>query len=152
MCFKNATIIFFLLLTQSLFSQITIDDVGDGWKNQVDSALSLIKKTSPEHWKEVNEYCTHITFWLGDFSSTTDSSTVMISTKDIKLNSINNLACVIIHETHHLYILNKGIKLTEPKEELECYLWEYDFFKKLENPEYWLRVHLIKCITHYSEE
>jgi len=152
MCFKNALIFVFLLFTTNLFSQILVDDVGDGWKSQVDSALLLIKKTSPEHWTEVENYCTHITFWLGNFSTTTDSSTVMISTKDIRLNSINNLACIIIHETHHLYILNKGIKLTEPKEELECYLYELKFVNKLKDCEFWLKAHVIKCINHYSEE
>jgi hypothetical protein len=152
MCFKNALIFVFLLFTTNLFSQILVDDVGDGWKSQVDSALLLIKKTSPEHWIEVEKYCTHITFWLGNFSTTTDSSTVMISTKDIRLNSINNLACIIIHETHHLYILNKGIKLTEPKEELECYLYELKFVNKLKDCEFWLKAHVIKCINHYSEE
>lgn len=152
MYFKNAIIFVFLFFTTNLFSQILVDDVGDGWKSQVDSALLLIKKTSPEHWTEVEKYCTHITFWLGSFSTTTDSSTVMISTKDIRLNSINNLACIIIHETHHLYILNKGIILSEPKEELECYLWEYKFLNKLPNVEYWLKAHVIKCINHYSEK
>jgi hypothetical protein len=152
MCFKNAIIFVFLLFTTNLFSQILVDDVGDGWKSQVDSALLLIKKTSPEHWTEVENYCTHITFWLGNFSTTSDSSTVMISTKDIRLNSINNLACIIIHETHHLYILNKGIKLTEPKEELECYLYELKFVNKLKDCEFWLKAHVIKCINHYSEE
>jgi hypothetical protein len=152
MCFKNAIIFVFLLFTTNLFSQILVDDVGDGWKSQVDSALLLIKKTSPEHWTEVENYCTHITFWLGNFSTTTDSSTVMISTKDIRLNSINNLSCIIIHETHHLYILNKGIKLTEPKEELECYLYELKFVNKLKDCEFWLKAHVIKCINHYSEE
>jgi hypothetical protein len=152
MYFKNALIFVFLLLTTNLFSQILVDDVGDGWKSQVDSALLLIKKTSPEHWIEVENYCTHITFWLGNFSTTSDSSTVMISTKDIRLNSINNLACIIIHETHHLYILNKGIKLTEPKEELECYLYELKFVNKLKDCEFWLKAHVIKCINHYSEE
>ena len=151
MYIKNALIIVFLFFTTNLFSQILVDDVGDGWKSQVDSALLLIKKTSPEHWTEVEKYCTHITFWLGNFSTTTDSSTVMISTKDIRLNSINNLACLIIHETHHLYILNKDIKLSEPKEELECYLWEFNFLKKIPDSEYWLKAHVIKCINHYSQ-
>ena len=44
MYIKNALISFFLLITTSLFSQITIDDVGDGWKSKVDSALVLIQR------------------------------------------------------------------------------------------------------------
>ena len=150
MYIKNALIIFFIFLTSPIFSQITIDDVGDGWKNQVDSALSLIKVTSPEHWNEVSKYCTHITFWTGDFSTTVDSNTVMISRKDIYLNSINNLACIIIHESHHLMILQNDFGLTTSEEELDCYLWEWKFVKKLNSVEPWLQRHIIKCISVYS--
>ena len=152
MYIKNALISFFLLITTSLFSQITIDDVGDGWKSKVDSALVLIQRTSPEHWNQVEKSCKHITFWIGDFSTTTDSNTVMICRKDINIKSINNLACVIIHESHHLYIRQNYIVLTAPKEELECYYWELEFIKKLPNPEVWLEQHVIKCIINYKEE
>ena len=152
MYIKNALISFFLLITTSLFSQITIDDVGDGWKSKVDSALVLIQRTSPEHWNQVEKSCKHITFWIGDFSTTTDSNTVMICRKDINIKSINNLACVIIHESHHLYIQQHDIVVTAPKEELECYYWELEFIKKLPNPEVWLEQHVIKCIINYKEE
>jgi hypothetical protein len=151
MCFKNALIFFFLLITTNLCSQILVDDVGDGWKLKVESALILIKQTSPEHWEEVQKYCSHITYWMGDFSSTSDSSTVMISIKDMKIESINNLACIIIHETHHLYIAKNNILLSVSKEELECYLWELRFLNKVPDSEYWLKQHLIKCINHYTE-
>ncbi len=151
MYIKNALILFFIFLSNSLFSQITIDDVGDGWKSKVDSALSLIERTSPEHWSEVELYCKHITFWIGDFSTTIDSSTIMISRKDININSINNLACLIIHESHHLMIWQKYITLSVSSEELECYLWELEFVNKLNNPEPWLKNHVIKCIVKYSE-
>jgi hypothetical protein len=152
MYIKNALISIFLFISTALFSQITIDDVGDGWKSKVDSALVLIQRTSPEHWNQVEKSCKHITFWIGDFSTTTDSNTVMICRKDININSINNLACVIIHESHHLYIQQNYIVLTAPKEELECYYWELEFIKKLPNPEVWLEQHVIKCIINYKEE
>ena len=151
MCFKNATIILFCFFTFNLFSQILVDDVGDGWKSQVDSALMLIKKTSPEHWNEVSEYCNHITFWIGDFSTTTDTATVMISTKDMRIGSVNNLACIIVHEVHHLYILKTGRVLKPEEEELICYLWENEFLKKVPGAEEWLKRHIIKCIVIYSE-
>ena len=151
MYIKNALISIFLLMTTSLFSQITIDDVGDGWKSKVDSALTLIKNTSPEHWNQVEKSCKHITFWIGDFSTTIDSSTVMICRKDININSINNLACVIIHESHHLYIQKNNIVLSSAKEELDCYYYEMEFVKKLPNPEEWLVKHIIKCIINYKE-
>lgn len=152
MCFKNATIILFCFLTFNLFSQILVDDVGDGWKSQVDSALSLIEKTSPEHWSEIKQYCNHITFWIGDFSTTIDTATVMISTRDMKIGSVNNLACIIVHEVHHLYILKTDRVLKPEEEELICYLWENEFLKKLPGAEEWLKRHLIKCILIYSEK
>jgi hypothetical protein len=151
MYIKNALIFIFLLFSTTLFSQITVDDVGDGWKSKVDSALSLIERTSPEHWSEVEKYCKHITFWIGDFSTTTDSATIMISRKDININSINNLACLIVHETHHLMISQNDIVLPVNLEELECYYWEMKFIEKLPNVEPWLKNHVIKCIVKYQD-
>jgi hypothetical protein len=143
---KNALITILLLITTTVFSQIQIDDVGDGWKLKVDSALTLIKKTSPDHYKEVSEYCKHITYWMGGFSTTQDSSVVAISVKDMKIGSVNNIACIIVHESHHLAIQNKHIVMNPRKEELECYQYEYSFLEKIPNVEDWLIIHVIKNI------
>ena len=148
MCIKNALITIGLLLTTTLFSQIQIDDVGDGWKLKVDSALTLIKKTSPGHYKEVSEYCNHITYWMGSFSTTQDSSVVVISVKDMKIGSVNNIACIIVHESHHLLLRKKHIKLEPKKEELECYQYEYGFLQMVPNVEDWLTIHVIKNIIN----
>lgn len=143
---KNALITILLLITTTVFSQIQIDDVGDGWKLKVDSALTLIKKTSPDHYKEVSEHCKHITYWMGGFSTTQDSTVVAISVKDMKIGSVNNIACIIVHESHHLAIQKKHIKLEPRKEELECYQYEYSFLEKVPNVEDWLIIHVIKNI------
>ena len=143
---KNALITIALLLTTTVFSQIQIDDVGDGWKLKVDSALTLIKKTSPGHYKEVSEYCNHITYWMGSFSTTQDSSVVVISVKDMKIGSVNNIACIIVHESHHLLLRKKHIKLEPKKEELECYQYEYSFLEKVPNVEDWLIIHVINFL------
>jgi hypothetical protein len=148
MCIKNALITIGLLLTTTLFSQIQIDDVGDGWKLKVDSALTLIKKTSPGHYKEISEYCNHITYWMGSFSTTQDSSVVVISVKDMKIGSVNNIACIIVHESHHLLLRKKHIKLEPKKEELECYQYEYGFLQMVPNVEDWLTIHVIKNIIN----
>jgi hypothetical protein len=148
MYIKNAIITFLLLLSTTGFSQIQIDDVGDGWKLKVDSALTLIKKTSPEHYKEVSEYCKHITYWMGGFSTTQDSSVVVISVRDMKIGSINNLACIIVHESHHLAIQNKHIVMNPKKEELVCYQYEYEFLQRIPNAEDWLTIHVIKNIIN----
>ncbi len=148
MCIKNALITISLLLTTTVFSQIQIDDVGDGWKLKVDSALTLIKKTSPGHYKEISEYCNHITYWMGSFSTTQDSSVVVISVKDMKIGSVNNIACIIVHESHHLLLRKKHIKLEPKKEELECYQYEYGFLQMVPNVEDWLTIHVIKNIIN----
>ena len=148
MYIKNAIITFLLLLSTTGFSQIQIDDVGDGWKLKVDSALTLIKKTSPDHYKEVSEYCKHITYWMGGFSTTQDSSVVVISVKDMKIGSVNNLACIIVHESHHLAIQNKHIVMNPKKEELACYQYEYEFLQRIPNAEDWLTIHVIKNIIN----
>jgi hypothetical protein len=148
MYIKNAIITLLLLLSTTGFSQIQIDDVGDGWKLKVGSALTLIKKTSPEHYKEVSEYCKHITYWMGGFSTTQDSSVVVISVRDMKIGSINNLACIIVHESHHLMIQKKHIVMDSKKEELDCYQYEYEFLQRIPNAEDWLTIHVIKNIIN----
>jgi hypothetical protein len=148
MYIKNAIITFLMLFATTGFSQIQIDDVGDGWKLKVDSALTLIKKTSPEHYKEVSEYCDHITYWMGGFSTTQDSSVVAISVRDMKIGSVNNLACIIVHESHHLMIQKKHIVMDPKKEELECYQYEYVFLQRIPNAEDWLTIHVIKNIIN----
>jgi hypothetical protein len=148
MYIKNALITILLLIATTGFSQIQIDDVGDGWKLKVDSALTLIKKNSPEHYKEVSEYCNHITYWMGGYSTTQDSSVVVISVKDMKIGSVNNIACIIVHESHHLAIQKKHIVLEARKEELECYQYEYEFLQRIPNAEDWLTIHVIKNIIN----
>ena len=151
MRFKNAVVLIFLLLTIPVYSQIEIDDVGDGWKSKVDSALTLIKKTDQTAYKEVLDNCKHITYWMGAFSTTSDSATIMISTNDMKIGSVNNLACVIVHEAHHLYIKRNKIVYTPRKEEYVCYSYEYEFLRKLPSPEDWLTIHVIKCVMKFKD-
>jgi hypothetical protein len=60
----------------------------------------------------------------------------------MKINSINNLACLIVHESQHLKINAKSIILTEEEEELYCYRYEYEFAKKVIDIEDWLINHI----------
>jgi hypothetical protein len=145
----NAIIL--LLLSFNCYSQIKIDDVGDGWKSKVDSALVLIKTYDSFSYSIVTDHCNHITFWLNNFSSTQDPSTILIATKDMKIESINNLACLIVHEAHHLRFRHYGVIMTESEEELDCYKRELKFMLKLPNIEPWLIENAIKNIRKYSE-
>ena len=99
---KYILLIILFLTSFNSYSQIKIDDIGDNWKYKVDSALTVIKTYDPQKYDTLVKYCKHITFWVGDFSSTEDENTIMISQRDMKLNSINNIASVLVHESFHL--------------------------------------------------
>jgi hypothetical protein len=71
---------------------------------------------------------------------------IYIAVADLKLNSINNIAVVLVHESLHLYIAKKGIDMIPEKEETFCYMYELSFIKNLENPEPWLIEHAINNI------
>lgn len=145
----NAIIL--LLLSFNSYCQIKIDDVGDGWKNKVELALELIKKNDSFTYSIVTEHCNHITFWINDFSSTQTPSTILVATKDMKIESINNLACLIVHEAQHLRFKHYGVIMTESEEELECYKRELKFMLNLPNIEPWLVDNAIKNIRKYSQ-
>ena len=146
MCIKNALISILLIIYLPIHSQIKIDDVGDGWKGKVESALVLIEKTDQRAYNDVIKYCNHISFWNGNHSTTQYPSSIIISTKDIRINSINNLACLIVHESQHLKINAKSIVLNEDEEELYCYRYEYEFARKIIDIEDWLIQHIINNI------
>lgn len=150
MCFKNGIIIIITLIPFLLNAQIKIDDVGDGWKSKVDSALSIIKNNDEQSYNDVIEYCEHISYWLGDYSTTQYPSSIIISTNDIKIKSINNIACLIVHETFHLKQMQLGNTYDKNTEELMAYLFEYSFALKIDNIEDWLILHIIKQIENYQ--
>lgn len=148
----RATItIIILLFSFNSYCQIKIDDVGDGWKAKIESALTLIKYTDPYSYDIVKEHCNYISFWINDFSSTQNPSTILIATKDMKIESINNLACLIVHEAHHLRFKHYGVIMEESEEELICYKRELKFMLNIPNIEPWLIDNAIKNIRRYSK-
>jgi hypothetical protein len=150
MYIKNALILLLLLIPFFSFSQIEICDVAD-WKSKVDSAIMLIKERDTMRYNILIQNCKRIDFIIGDFSSTQPPSTIVISVKDMKLNSINNIACVLVHESYHLYLYNNKIKLDNRTEEVICYIWEYDFLCNLTYVEDWLFKNTIKQIIYYTD-
>jgi hypothetical protein len=142
-------LLFILLFSISSYSQIKIDDIGDNWKGKIQAALELIKTHDTVSYNMVIKNCKYITFWVADFSSTQDSSTILVSVKDMKLNSINNLACVLVHESYHLKIFNSKIKLLPSEEESICYHYEYNFLQKLSMVEPWLTKHVLTMDNYY---
>jgi hypothetical protein len=135
---KHLVVILLLLFNNNVVGQIKIDDVGDGWVEKVKQALSLIKHVDSEKYNTLIEVCDHVTFWNGNFSTTEDSHTIMISQSDIMRGSVNNVAAVLVHESRHLYFRKNGIKLKETDEETIAYMYELDFLMQVPKVEQYL--------------
>lgn len=140
-----------LFLSFNLFSQIRIDDVGDGWKQTVEQAINLIKQYDTTRYNLLLEVCTHISYSTAPFSTTESGNTILISQNDIKSNNINNIAAVLVHESLHLYFQIHEYKMTEQQEEFRCYISEMQFLLLLPNVEPWLIEHAQNQIEFYSK-
>jgi len=135
---KYLIIMLLFLTTNIVVGQVKIDDVGDGWVNKVNQSLKLIKQIDSEKYDKLIEVCDHITFWNGNFSTTENDHTIMISQADILRGSVNNVAAVLVHESRHLYFRKNGIKLKEIDEETMAYLYELQFLEKIPGVEQFL--------------
>jgi len=138
-----------LLFSIQSFSQIIIDDVGDGWKKNVEKSLELIEKVDSVKYRNVVNNCKRIGFWNNRFSSTEGNDVILISKQDIQSGNINNLSTIIIHESKHLYYRNNDVFLGERDEEILCYQYEMDFLKKIPSVEDWLIKHCENMINYY---
>jgi len=145
---KTFIILPFLLFFNTLVSQIYIEDVGDNWKNKVEQSLQLIKTHDSSKYDSINKYCKHITFWNGDFSTTEDSVTIMISQKDMS-SSTNNIACVLVHESYHLKSCKYGIDID--LEEYNAYKYEDDFLTNLGSYELFLKFHTGRMMKYHLD-
>jgi len=143
-----------LLFTATVSGQITVDQAGDNWKSRVDSAIIKIRQTDAATWQFVTENISHISFWNGSFSTTEIDNkgqwSVVISAADIRLNSINNLACVIVHESYHINIAKHCVNLSVCEEELAAYTFEQSFQAKLPNLESWINVSTLRWLELYK--
>jgi len=144
-----------LLIANLAYAQIKVDKAGDGWDQKIDSALQLIKKTDIEKYQLLDSVCERVEFWSSGFSSNEGSygnkGTILVAIKDVQLNSINNLAVVLVHESLHLHVLQKGYIIIPEQEEAWCYRYELDFIDKLDNPEPWLKQHAITQLTNIQK-
>ena len=151
----KSLVLILLILPNFLFSQIKIDKAGDGWDSKIDSALQLIKRTDIEKYQLLDSVCGKVEFWSSDFSSNEGKigakGIILVAVKDVQLNSINNLAVVLVHESLHLHVLQKGYIIIPEQEEAWCYRYELDFIDKLDNPEPWLKQHAITQLTNIQK-
>ena len=142
-------ILFFFSITFS-FGQIKVTDVGDGWRNKVDSAISIIEKYDKEKYDMLLETCQIIGYWNGGFSTTEGDTMITIAVNDIKSENIYNIAAILVHESMHLYIKQLYYTLDPRKEELFCYTYELNFLKKIPDVDQWLIQNALKMIEYYK--
>lgn len=152
---KSFWFIFVLLFTSKVYSQIKVDKAGDGWDLKIDSAIFLIKQVDTVKFNLLSNVCYKVEFWNNMFSSNDGSygnkGVILVAVKDIKLNSINNLAAVLVHESLHLYVLQKGIAYLPSQEEEYAYRYELEFISRLKNPEPWLFQHAITQLNNIQK-
>jgi hypothetical protein len=149
---KLLSVLLFLFISIYSFGQLKITDVGDGWKNKVDSALKIIQTYDIEKYNVILETCTLIGYWNESFSTTEGDSVILISTKDINNESINNIAAILVHESMHLYIKQLYAKVNPNREETICYVYELNFLYKVPNVEPWLIENATSKIKYYSKQ
>jgi hypothetical protein len=137
------------IYSQLLFAQIKVPNVGPGWKEKVDSALTVIRTYDCYKYELVTQYCKEIEYWNGTFA-TTDSNSILIPTSELQAGVINDLAAIIVHESLHLYFLHNHSGYPNNAEERICYLYELEFLRKIPNVEPWLIENAEKQITRYG--
>ena len=143
----NRFLLIVLLLFPSItYCQIDIDKAGDGWELKADSALSIIKQYDSIKYKLLLSVCDKIEFWNGSYSTNNGNRTIVVSVGDVKLNSINNLAAVIVHESLHLYAAQAPMVWGDKVEENMCYRYELSFLETLPDVEEWLWRHTMQQI------
>lgn len=151
--YNKITLIIFIIFTSFVFikqKQIYIPQVGNNWKLKVDSAINLIHKIDTNKYNILMDNCDSIDFSTAAFSTTIPPKIIVISNKDMELNSINNIAAVLVHESNHLYYFNTHANLGSDEEELGCYFYEYDFLSKLPEVEDWLFINNVNKIIYYQ--
>lgn len=142
-------IIFLLILffPTFVYSQIKIDKAGDEWNLKIDSAINIIKHYDSTKYQLLLNVCNKVEFWNGNYSTNDGKKSIIVSIKDVKLNSLNNLAAILVHESLHLYYSSTNNILEDKIEENICYKYEFSFLEKLPNVEIWLWRHTLEQIV-----
>lgn len=143
---KHILTLIFTIYSFTLFSQIKVDQSGEGWKEIVENAILLVKNTDTTTYKLLITHCYKVGFWAGNYSAG-EGSEIYICRDDILLGSVENIACVLVHESKHLEIQSKGLTLQE--EECICYKYELEFIKKLQDVE-WLKQNCELRLNQYD--
>ena len=142
----------FLISPLLAFSQIRIDDVGDGWKGLVEQALKVIETTDTAKYNLITQYCTQITYGLQPFSTIESDHVIILPTAEMKKGIVNDIAAAIVHESLHLYFIHNSIKASEQTEEAICYAYELEFLKQIPGVEQFLLDHALRQYLYFSEK
>lgn len=132
------------------FGQIRIDDVGDGWKSQVEQALQLIKEIDSNKYEVVLAYCDHISYAMTPYSTTEAGHIILLATAEMRRAHLHDIATAIVHESLHLYFECHPIGLDENAEEALCYAYEIEFLKQIPGVDTRLIDHAMKYYLYYS--
>ena len=143
-------IVFFFLFSTQAHGQIKIPDAGDNWKSFVDSAILLVKETDSASYEILVNSCKDIEFALTPYSSTHPPNTIVISVRDMRTRSVNNIACVLVHESLHLHLHKNKPGLQPEEEEYLSYVHEYNFICKLKSVEDWLFKNAINMLLYHK--
>lgn len=142
----------FLISPLLAFTQIRIDDVGDGWKGLVEQALKVIETTDTTKYELVTRYCTQISYGLQPFSTIESDHVIILPTAEMKKGLVNDIAAAIVHESLHLYFLHNSIGANVQAEEAICYAYELEFLKQIPGVELFLLEHALRQYMYFSEK
>ena len=131
-------LILFLLCNITLFGQVKIEGFNSSYQSQVESALLLIKEKDDFKYSRLIEFCKIIKYSESGTSRTENDSIIVIPQSVLGTESVNKIACSIIHETKRLELRIKKFGYTSKKEEYTCYAYEYAFSCRI-NCEDWLK-------------
>ena len=134
------------------FSQIRIDDIGDGWKAKVEQALTVIQQTDCEKYDLLMSTCKHVSYSTATFATTESGTTILIPRREIVVGNINDIAAILVHESLHLYMLQNKLIMPEADEEVLCYAYELEFLLQIPGVETWLLDHARKQIAYFSSK
>jgi hypothetical protein len=141
----------YMFIFTSLFGQIKIADVGDGWKGKVEQALDTIKKYDIQKYYLIMEHCSNVAYWNGGFSTTEGDSTITIPAREMNDGNIYNISAILVHETIHLYFRGTKFNLRPNTEEVIAYQHELEFLEKISGVDPWLIENAKNKIKFYSK-
>ena len=146
---KYLVFILYFFCFHKCFGQIEIDGGFSEWENLVKKSIELVKQTDSSYYQTLVKNCERISFWNGLYSTTEDKS-IVISILDLKSESANNIACVLVHESKHLELIQTK-SLTQSEEECIAYRYELDFIRKLKNPEPYLNKNCLEYLKKFCD-